>query len=52
MTGTFLGENADLPDGRNVRPDFLLLDDLQKDDLAKNPARVDELEKELARLKG
>ena len=53
MTGTFLGENADLPDGRNVRPDFLLLDDLQKDDLAKNPARVDELENKInASLEG
>jgi len=53
VTGSFLGENADLPDGRNVRPDFLLLDDLQKDDLAKNPARVEELENKInASLEG
>ncbi|MBR2586308.1 MAG: hypothetical protein IKE64_12855, partial [Thermoguttaceae bacterium] len=53
MTGSFLGENTDLPDGRNVRPDFLMLDDLQKDDLAKNPARVDDLENKInASLEG
>ena len=53
VTGTFLGENADLPDGTNIRPDFLMLDDLQKDDVAKNPLRVEDLENKInASLEG
>ena len=44
ITSSIRGVNEDMPDGSLIRPDFLMLDDLQKDDLAINPARVARLE--------
>lgn len=44
ITSSIRGVNEDMPDGSLIRPDFLMLDDLQKDDLAVNPARVARLE--------
>lgn len=42
------GLSSENPDGSTDRPDFLFLDDLQTDSVAKNPARVAALEETVA----
>lgn len=42
------GFQTENPDGSTDRPDFLFLDDLQTDQIAANPARVEALEQKVA----
>lgn len=42
------GFQTENPDGSTDRPDFLFLDDLQTDQIAANPARVEALEEKVA----
>lgn len=42
------GQSSEMPDGSTQRPDFLILDDVQKDEDARNPIRVEALEHKIA----
>lgn len=42
------GQSCAMPDGTIARPDFLILDDVQTDDDARNPVRIEALEHKIA----
>ncbi|MBQ1503326.1 MAG: phage terminase large subunit family protein, partial [Clostridia bacterium] len=42
------GLSVELPSGETIRPDMVLLDDIQTGDVARNPDRVEKLEQEIA----
>lgn len=47
VSGSFRGASTDSPFSVGDRPDFVILDDLQKEELARNPDRVTDLEEKI-----
>ena len=47
VSGSFRGASTDSPFSLGDRPDFIILDDLQKEELARNPERVADLEEKI-----
>ena len=47
VSGSFRGASTDSPWSNGDRPDFIILDDLQKEELARNPDRVNDLEEKI-----
>ncbi len=47
VSGSFRGASTDSPFSLGDRPDFIILDDLQKEELARNPDRVADLEEKI-----
>mgnify|MGYP003654344555 CR=1 FL=1 len=48
ITGAIRGRKSKLPDGRTVRPDFVVVDDPQTDESAMSPSQVETREKTLS----
>lgn len=47
VNGAFRGASSDPPDETGGRPDFVILDDLQTEAVARNPNRVNDLEEKI-----